>query len=106
MARLFRCPYLDADVELTDERESHVMMRHPGLGAGLPERLTSTLAEPGLVMQSRRSPSALLFSRWYDDLLNGKFLVVVVEGEAGRRWIVTAHPSEAEIRGEVLWRRS
>jgi len=48
-----------------------------------------------------------MFSRWYDDCSNGKYLIVVVEQDrSGRRWIITAHPSDIEIRGELIWRRS
>lgn len=42
----FQCPYLKGEVELTDERETHIVHTHPDL---LPEYLAQvgqTLADP------------------------------------------------------------
>lgn len=42
----FKCPYLNGEVELTDEREEHIAQTHPDL---LPEhlpQLKQTLADP------------------------------------------------------------
>ena len=101
------CPLLGIDVEPTDERFSHVILDHIELASDGPERIAETLADPDLIMKSRRSQTALLFSRWYDGFLNGKYLIVVVERDSGgRHWVITAHPSDAEIRGDVIWRKS
>ena len=85
----FPCPYLNAEVELTEERERHVAERHPDV---LPEhrgQMAETLADPDQVRSSRRYGNAKLFSRWYTDEQRGKHLVVVVVSEpdekAGRR---------------------
>jgi hypothetical protein len=42
----FPCPYLQSEVELTEERERHIVERHPDL---LPEHrvcIADTLADP------------------------------------------------------------
>src|SRR3972149_6941788 len=89
----YHCPYLNGEVELTEERERHIAERHPDL---LPEhraRLVETLAAPDQVRRSVRFGSARLFSRWYTDVPRGKHLVVVVVSEADatrRHWIITA----------------
>ncbi|MBA3611456.1 MAG: hypothetical protein H0W49_00780 [Nitrospirales bacterium] len=104
-----RCPYLSADVELTDERERHIAERHPDL---LPEhrpRIADTLAETDLVRQSARFANATLFSRWFDSIRGGKHVVVVVIGEGspqGRHWMVTAYLARNVEEGRVLWKRS
>ena len=80
MIRCF-CPYLNAPVEWTEEREHHIAERHPDL---LPEhrnRIVETLASPDLFRRSTRFSHARLFSRWYTELRGGKHMVVVVVSE-------------------------
>jgi hypothetical protein len=66
MMSRFPCPYLNGQVELTEERERHIVERHPDL---LPEhlerleRLAETLSAPDQVRRSSRFGSAKLFSR-------------------------------------------
>ncbi|VEN74332.1 hypothetical protein EPICR_30269 [Candidatus Desulfarcum epimagneticum] len=47
----FPCPYLESDVELTDERENHISENHPDL---LPEHrkcVADALKEPDQIQQ-------------------------------------------------------
>ncbi len=102
------CPYLKAEVELSEEREHHIAERHPDL---LPEhrhRVVEVLADPDQVRRSVRSGSARLFSRWYTDVQRGKHVVVVVVSEPEprkRHWIITAYITTKLAEGEVEWRR-
>ena len=51
----FPCPYLKSEVELTDERETHIAETHPDL---LPEdlpRVKQTLADPNQVRRTQAS---------------------------------------------------
>lgn len=74
----FSCPYLDSDVELSDEREAHIAERHPDLLPEHRERIKETLADPDEVRRSERFGNARMFSRYFEDLLRGKHVVVVV----------------------------
>lgn len=74
----FRCPYLDSDVELTDEREQHITLHHPDLLPEYRQCIPDTLVLPDEVRQSARIRNARLFSRWFEWLRGGKFVVVVV----------------------------
>jgi hypothetical protein len=59
----FTCPYLSAEVELSDERERHIAENHPDL---LPEhrgRIADTLAHPDQIRRSARFSHARLFTR-------------------------------------------
>jgi hypothetical protein len=106
--RLFPCPYLEGEVELTDEREAHIAQTHPDL---LPEylvRIEQTLAAPDLVRRSVRMSAARLFYRWFDDVRRGKYVVVVVVSEVapvGRHWIITAYLTRQVTSGGVEWRK-
>ena len=77
----YPCPYLNGQVELTDERERHIAARHPDLLPEHTHRIAETLAEPDQVRRSVRFGSARLFSRWYTDVRRGKHVVVVVVSE-------------------------
>ena len=105
----FTYPYLNADVELTDEREAHIHRRHPDVIPGNLELIAQTLSIPQAVRRSPQRSDTLLISRWYDDFLGGKYLNVVVKtdrADVQRNWVVTAYPSRTPVRGEHLWSRS
>jgi len=105
----FPCPYLKGEVELTDEREAHIANTHPDL---LPEYLpqvTQTLADPDQVRRSIRMSAARIFYRWFDDVRQGKYVVVVVVSEATpaeRNWIITAYVTRRLIDGEIEWQKN
>jgi len=106
---LFPCPYLKEEVELTDEREKHIAEHHPDLLPSHRDKIGDALADPDEVRRSARFGSARLFSKWYDSLRGGKFVVVVVvteAGPAGRSWIITAYIAGRLAGGSVEWKRS
>jgi hypothetical protein len=94
-------PYLQAEVELTDEREQHITEHR--------DRIAPTLADPDQVSLSTRFSSARVFTRWYNDLRGGKHVVVVVVTASEpdtRHWIITAYITRRLARGEAVWHRS
>lgn len=105
----FPCPYIAAEVGLSEERERHVLERHPDL---LPEHralVAQTFSDPDLVRRSTGVPSARLFSRWYTGFRGGKHVVVVVvseQGVPGHHWVVTAYLARRITGGIVAWTRS
>ena len=105
----FECPYLDAQVELTAEREAHIAERHPDLLPQYRDHLQDVLANPDQVRRSARFVNARLFTRWFDDLRGGKYVIVVVVSDVQppeRHWIITAYIARKLVEGEVEWQRS
>jgi hypothetical protein len=105
----FPCPYLSGEVELGTDRLRHIAERHPELLPVHLMRIEQTLAEPDQIRRSGRFASARLFSRWFDDLLGGKHVVVIVlcsSASDGRNWIVTAYIARSIAVGDVEWKRS
>jgi hypothetical protein len=91
---LIHCPYLSSDVELSPEREKHIAESHPDLLPEYREQLVKTLIEPDQVRLSARFMKARLFTRWFDSVRGGKYIVVVVISEGkpmNRHWIITAY---------------
>jgi len=105
----FPCPYLKGEVELGDEREQHIAEQHPELLPDHRVRIEQTLADPDQIRRSERFAGARIFSRWFDDLLGGKHVVVVVLcsfRSDGRNWIITAYVARRISIGDVEWKRS
>jgi hypothetical protein len=105
----FPCPYLNSEVELTEERERHITERHPDLLPEYRKQMIGTLAAPDQIRRSVRFGNARLFSRWYTDVKRGKHVVVVVVGEPDattRHWIITAYLTRRLVEGEVEWKRN
>jgi len=109
MASRFSCPYLSGEVELTDERERHIVENHPDLLPEHRDRIADILADPDQIRISARFKNARLFSRWFDTVRGGKHIVVVVvseSGPVGRHWIITAYIARKLAGGESEWKRS
>jgi hypothetical protein len=93
---------------LTEERERHIRERHPDLLPKYWDRVADTLADPDEVRRSARMATARLFSRWFDDIMGGKRVVVVVVSEAGatRHAVITAYLVRKLGPGDVEWKRN
>lgn len=93
MSRFFPCPYLDANVELTEEREQHINQNHPQTLPNYLSELAETLNNPDRVRSSSFDPSALMFSKWFDTIRTGRYLIAVTVTDklTKRYWIITAY---------------
>ncbi len=109
MTTEFFCPYLDSEVELTYERELHIINRHPNLGKVYQDRIAETLADPDEVRCDVRFEDTLLFSRWYATIKKGRYVVVAVVTDTvpeERNWIVTAYLTRRVTQGELIWTKN
>jgi len=107
MKRYF-CPYLGDEVELTEERETHIAERHPDLLPLFGDELGETLANPDQVRRSDRFANARLFARWFESVRDGKHVIVVVVSDrdpSQRHWVVTAYLSRRLSGGQIEWIR-
>lgn len=105
----FPCPYLDGEVELTDEREEHIIATHPDLLPDYLPQLIETLADPDQVRRSTRMDKALLIARRFDGIKGGKYIVVVVVSEEDsirRNWIITAYLARKLTGGTLRWQKT
>ncbi|MBI4197798.1 MAG: hypothetical protein HY533_01645 [Chloroflexi bacterium] len=102
------CFYLRGDVELTEEREHHIVDRHPDFLPAHRRLLDETLAHPDSVWISGRFANARLFARWYNELSGGKYVVVVVVSDISpsRHWIITAYIVRNLVSGVLEWERT
>jgi hypothetical protein len=105
----FDCPYLETSVELTPERERHIINRHPDLPQDYLGLIGATLAEPDEIRCDQRFEETLLFSRWFSNIQRGQFLVVAVVSDRvradfdDRHWIVTVYLAKTVTQGDPIW---
>jgi hypothetical protein len=106
---LFHCPYLSFDVELSPQRQRHITESHPDLLPEFKEQVLQTLLEPEEVRLSARFKKARLFTRWFDTVRGGKYIVVVVISEgkpSNRHWVVTAYMARKLAGGDIEWKKN
>lgn len=106
---LFPCPYLQSEVEMTDEREQHIAEQHPDILPTYRNELAETLADPDQIRRSARFNNARLFTKWFDNVRDGKHIVVVVVTDAApneRHWVITAYMARKLAGGVIEWTRS
>ena len=105
----FPCPYLQTEVEWTEERKRHIAERHPDLLLKHGRCIADTLADPDQVRRSARLRNARLFTRWFDTVRGGKYVVVVVVTDVAatrRHWVVTAYMARQLTEGDIEWTKS
>ncbi|MFM7578615.1 MAG: hypothetical protein ACKO5Q_16995 [Microcystaceae cyanobacterium] len=78
---------------MTEEREQHIIQNHPRTLPDYLSQLAETLNHPDQIKHSKFDSSALLFSKWFDNIRSGRYFVVVVVNDLPnqRYWIITAY---------------
>ena len=91
-------------VSLTEERRAH-LLEHPEMREQ-EDKLTETLLEPDVVIQSQSDDTVRLFHRFYRRLaIRDKYLCVVVKYVEGDVFIITAYFTDKVKRGEIIWKK-
>ena len=104
----FVCPYLRTEVELNEERHTHIATEHADFAPFI-DRIAGVLAAPSTVRRSSSDPQVRLFSCWYDDVADGMYVVVVVVADPApsrRHWIITAYMTHSLTGGTIEWTAS
>jgi hypothetical protein len=108
MLHSFSCPYLNVSIELTEERYQHILETHPGTLPDYLIQLADTLSDPDLIRSSDRDPNALLFSKWFETIRGGRYLVVVVINPTypEHPWIITTYTARKITGGQAVWTKN
>ena len=96
--------YKSDTIELTEERWSHVVSQHPEIEV-LKDKIEVTLADPDYVKRSLRDSEVELYYRFFEDVFEGKYFLVVVKGGDKRKFLLTCYVTDAIKKGETLWQR-
>ena len=92
-------------VELTEERWQHIVTEHPEL-CEYREKILTVLADPDYVKRSKRDEHVMLYYRYFADILEGKYLLVVVKKEPVRSFVLTGYATGSVRKGETIWEKN
>src|SRR5215471_7869170 len=92
-------------IELTEERWQHIVTEHPEVSEHK-EKIPVVLADPDYVKRSQRDEHVILYYQYFTDILDGKYLLIVVKKDQARSFILTGYVTRSVMRGETLWERS
>lgn len=90
-------------VFLDEEVNNLVFNKHPETQQ-FADRVARTLRDPDIVKQSKTSKKVKLFYRFFNDILQGKYFVVVVK-QVEQYYISTFYITDKVKEGEILWQR-
>ncbi|MCI0565438.1 MAG: hypothetical protein MN733_43795 [Nitrososphaera sp.] len=96
------CPYLDENVILYADRRRHIVEHHPEIRQCF-KYIPDILGSPDEIRKSQYNINVLLFYKWFDIVLGGKYLVVVVDRL--RKSVLTVYSSDRQKLGETVWRK-
>ena len=86
------------EVELTVERKSHIILRHPELKSHI-SKISQVLSSPDTIRRSKFDRQALLFYKYFDTIKKGKYINVTVKSNE-RNFILTAYITDKIRAGE------
>lgn len=89
---------LGKDIEITTERKKHILTFHPDLKPYF-SKIKQILLKPDEIRISKSDPKVLLFYRYFDKILGGKFIVVTTKINQ-RSFILTAYLTKKKLSGE------
>ena len=99
--------YMGREIRLTEDAIGHISEDHPELlRIGLESSIADAIADPDIVMRSRRRDVGELFykQRMSDPFVN-RHICVVVKMLENYGYVWTAYIVNRLRRGEVIWRK-
>lgn len=100
--RKYKCK-ISKTVELTIERENHIVEYHPDVKDYLP-KIQEVLKNPDQIRKSKHDPKVLLFYRYFSNIRGGKYLVVVAKINE-RNFVLTAYLTDRILTGKKIYEK-
>jgi hypothetical protein len=91
----------DAEVVLTDTVRAVILTKHPEVAEFI-ENIGEVLLTPDEVRRSIRDERQVLYYRYEEVVLSGKWVVVVVK-RIDRNFVSTVYATDRIKSGEVIW---
>jgi hypothetical protein len=95
--------YLDELIFLDDELKQVILLKHPEV-SDLFEHVKKTLKNPDIVKRSKVTDRSRLYYRFFSEIFEGKFLVIVVKS-ADYNFISTIYLTDKVKEGDMLWQK-
>jgi hypothetical protein len=91
----------DAEVVLTNDVRAVILTKHPEVEDFI-ENIGDVLLTPDEVRRSIRDERQVLYYRYEENVLSGKWVVVVVK-RIDRNFVSTIYATDSIKSGEVIW---
>ncbi len=88
-------------IVLSEAVNNVILQKHPEV-IEFPSHIPDVLADPDTIRRSIRDPVTVLYYRYASEVLNGKWLVVVVK-RIDKNFISTIYATDQIKAGDVLW---
>jgi hypothetical protein len=92
------------EVVLADTVRESILLKHPE-AVDFIDRIGAVLSDPDEVRASVRSANSVLYYSYNDDVLDGKWVIVVVK-RIDRHFVSTLYATDHIKSGEVLWTKN
>lgn len=92
------------EIVLTTERRECIITKHPEIKP-YKDKIKMVLQEPDLVKKSKRDEKVFLYYKYFEEILGGKYLLVVVKINKSN-FIITAYITDRIKEGEIIWRKN
>lgn len=92
-----------SEVVLTETVRATILMKHPE-AVDFIDRISDALQTPDEIRQSVSDNRVALYYRYEDEVLDGKWVVVVVK-RVERLFISTIYATDKIKSGEIIWKR-
>jgi len=102
MARSFKDRF-DNKIKLTEKRWEHIITEHPE-AEPYEDKILEVLLKPDLVKRSKRDKDTFLYYRYYKDVYDGKYLLVVAETKE-KQEILTCYITDRIKKGDLIWKK-
>lgn len=95
--------FLNRKVLLIEEKWKHIIEEHQEV-IPYSTRMSEVLSFPDLIKESVYNNNVFLFYRFYNDIFNGKYLVVVVRYNM-KNIILTCYITDRIKGGRIIWKK-
>lgn len=92
---------LDEEIVLTQHVRATILTKHPEV-TGFIDQIEVVFREPDEIRRSIRDDRVVLYYRYESEILNGKWVVVVVK-RADRNFVSTIYATDRIKSGEIIW---
>ena len=92
------------EVILTAEVKRVIFAKHPEVSRVF-DKVADTLALPDAVKRSSTDVRVRLYYRFYQDVFDGKFIVIVVKRVDYRGFVSTIYITDKMKAGEMIWQK-
>lgn len=88
---------------LKEKHWRYIIEKHPEIG-NYKDRLSAVVKDPDIVKRSRRDKDIFLYYRYYKDIFEGKYLLVVGKIEE-HPIVLTCYITDRIKEGDFIWKK-